>query len=676
MEFRTLRARDGVYRWHLNRAVVLRDAEGKVLRFVGTTTDIDDQKRAEEALRASEANLRRVIDTIPSLSWCNLPDGPNEFLSKGWHDYTGLSPEEAHGWGWAAAFHPDDLPPLMKRWQELLVSGESGEIEARIRRRDGEYRWFLIRVAPFRDDTGAILRWYGTSTDIQERKLTDEALRASETNLRNVLDNIPGMVSMLGPTGGLELSNRPFLEYFNRTIEEIQNWSSNGLVHPDDLPNAIAAFTKSIETGEPLHLEHRLRRADGVYQWVLSSGRPVRDAEGRIERWYVLTTDIDDRKCAEDALRASENNFRQIVDNIPGLVATLSPRGEIELVNQQFLDYFGKSLDEINSWRVNDVLHPDDLHRVETAFSHAMTTGAAFVEELRYRRADGVHRWFHARLFPVLDPDGRIERWYALATDIEDQKRAEDALNELRSELAYMARVSSLGALTGSIAHEVNQPLSGIVTNASVCLRTLSSDPPNIDAAREAAQRMIRDGKRASEVIARLRALFSRKESTAEPVDLNEAAREVIALCLEELQKNRVILRQELANDLPRVTGDRVQLQQVMLNLLKNASDAMIGIDDRPRELVIRTEKDEGDCVRLTVKDSGVGIAPQDMERLFAAFYTTKSDGMGMGLSISRSIIERHSGRLWATHNDGPGAAFSFSMPCKFEAVASRPTTG
>ena len=802
MEFRTLRARDGVYRWHLNRAVVLRDAEGKVLKFVGTTTDIDDQKRAEEALRASEARLRRVIDTIPSLSWCNLPDGPNEFLSKGWHDYTGLSPEEAHGWGWAAAFHPDDLPPLMKRWQELLVSGESGEIEARIRRHDGEYRWFLIRVAPFRDDTGAILRWYGTSTDIQERKLTDEALRASETNLRQIvnsipglictmsptgeiehlnqplleyfgktpeelkgwrmtdavhpddlpdvikaytysittgtpyeiehrcrradglyrwfqvrasavrdadgnitgwyvlltdiddrkraeealranandlrkiLDSIPGMVSMLGPTGGLELSNRPFLEYFNRTIEEIQNWSSNGLVHPDDLPNAIASFTRSIETGEPLHLEHRLRRADGVYQWVLSSGRPVRDAEGRIERWYVLTTDIDDRKRAEDALRASENNFRQIVDNIPGLVATLSPRGEIELVNQQFLDYFGKSLDEINSWRVNDVLHPDDLHRVETALSHAMTTGAAFVEELRYRRADGVHRWFHARLFPVLDPDGRIERWYALATDIEDQKRAEDALNELRSELAYMARVSSLGALTGSIAHEVNQPLSGIVTNASVCLRTLSSDPPDIDAAREAAQRMIRDGKRASEVISRLRALFSRKESTAEPVDLNEAAREVIALCLEELQKNRVILRQELANDLPRVTGDRVQLQQVMLNLLKNASDAMIGIDDRPRELVIRTEKDEGDCVRLTVKDSGVGIAPRDMERLFEAFYTTKSDGMGMGLSISRSIIERHSGRLWATPNDGPGAAFSFSMPCRFEAVASRPTTG
>jgi signal transduction histidine kinase len=236
-------------------------------------------------------------------------------------------------------------------------------------------------------------------------------------------------------------------------------------------------------------------------------------------------------------------------------------------------------------------------------------------------------------------------------------------LNELRSELAHMARVSSLGTLTASIAHEVNQPLSGIVTNASTCLRTLSVDPPNIDSAREAARRMIRDGKRASEVIMRLRALFSKKQAMAENLDLNEAAREVIALCVDELQRNRVILRQELANDLPAVTGDRVQLQQVILNLLRNAVDAMSGIEDRPKVLAIRTEKDEG-CVRLTVQDTGVGIAPQEMEKLFEAFYTTKSGGMGMGLSISHTIIESHNGRLWATPNDGPGATFSFSMPC------------
>jgi signal transduction histidine kinase len=227
-----------------------------------------------------------------------------------------------------------------------------------------------------------------------------------------------------------------------------------------------------------------------------------------------------------------------------------------------------------------------------------------------------------------------------------------------------MARVTSLGALTASIAHEVNQPLAGIVTNAGTCLRALSADHLNLDSAREAARRIMRDGHRASEVITRLRALFSKKEVTAESVDLNDAAREVIGLCADELQRNRVILRREFANDLRPVTGDRIQLQQVIFNLVRNASDAMSVVDDGPRVLVIKTDRGADDCVRLTVQDTGVGITGLEMERLFDAFYTTKSDGMGMGLSVSRSIIESHSGRLWATPNDGPGATFSFSIPC------------
>jgi signal transduction histidine kinase len=219
--------------------------------------------------------------------------------------------------------------------------------------------------------------------------------------------------------------------------------------------------------------------------------------------------------------------------------------------------------------------------------------------------------------------------------------------------------------LTASIAHEVNQPLSGIITNAGACLRMLAADPPNVEGARETAKRTIRDGNRASELTTRLRTLFSKKESTTEPVDLNEAAQEVIALSLSDLQRNRVILRPEFADDLPVVTGDRVQLQQVILNLLKNASDAMSAVNDRPRQLQIRTERCTGDQVRLTVQDAGIGLDPQAMDRLFQAFYTTKNDGMGIGLSISRSIIERHHGRLWAEPNDGPGATFSFSIPSR-----------
>lgn len=239
----------------------------------------------------------------------------------------------------------------------------------------------------------------------------------------------------------------------------------------------------------------------------------------------------------------------------------------------------------------------------------------------------------------------------------------DDALAKVRTELAHRARIACLRTLTESIAHEVNQPLTGVVTNASTCLRMLAADPANIEGARETARRIIRDGHRASDVIVRLLSLFATIEPTAEQVDLNEATREVIALSLNEFHRSRVIPRPDLADDLPRVTGDRVELQQVILNLLLNASDAMSGVHDRPRKLVIRTARDDGDRVRLTVQDAGVGLDPQDVDRLFDAFYTTKVDAMGIGLSVSRAIIERHQGRLWASANDGPGATFSFSIP-------------
>ena len=258
--------------------------------------------------------------------------------------------------------------------------------------------------------------------------------------------------------------------------------------------------------------------------------------------------------------------------------------------------------------------------------------------------------------------------------DVTERKVAEEALNRASSELAHVARVTTLSTLTASIAHEVNQPLSGIITNAGTCLRMLAADPPNFDGARETARRTIRDGNRASDVITRLRALFTKKEFTLEPLDLNEATREVVALSLSELQRNRIVLQSEFADDLPMVTGDRVQLQQVILNLLRNASDAMVGVDDRPRHLLVRTELDDGDRVRLTVRDAGVGLDPQSMTKLFDAFYTTKADGMGIGLSVSRSIIERHHGRLSAEpERGGPGATFSFWIPCESEALDDLP---
>jgi PAS domain S-box-containing protein len=307
-------------------------------------------------------------------------------------------------------------------------------------------------------------------------------------------------------------------------------------------------------------------------------------------------------------------------------------------------------------------LHPEDLPLMQEMLDLARGPGSDLDYEYRLQMPDQSVKHLHLVARATRHRDGELV-YVGAIQDVTERKLAEEALTKARSELARVARVTALGALTASIAHEVNQPLSGILTNASTCLRMLANDPPNVDGARETARRTIRDGNRASEVIARLRAMFTNRHEESESVDVNEAAREVVALSAHELQRSRVVLRLELADNLPFVSGDRVQLQQVILNLLLNASDAMSAVEDRPRMLTIRTHPDEGDRIRLSVEDSGVGFEPQGADKLFEAFYTTKDGGMGIGLSVSRSIIERHHGRLSATPNQGPGATFSFSIP-------------
>jgi C4-dicarboxylate-specific signal transduction histidine kinase len=308
-------------------------------------------------------------------------------------------------------------------------------------------------------------------------------------------------------------------------------------------------------------------------------------------------------------------------------------------------------------------LHSEDLAAFHAMIERARSGLRDFEFEHRLRLPDNSVKYLHVVARGTRDQEGQLE-YIGAVQDVTHRRHTEEAVAKLRTELARAARITSLGVLTAAIAHEVNQPLAGIVTNAGTCRRMLALDPPDVEGARETARRTIRDAERASEVVKRLRALFCKKGATSESLDLNEAARELVALSRCELERNEVIVRTELAGELPQVHGDRVQLQQVILNLLLNASDAMSGVDDRPRLLVIRTERDEGDRVRLSVRDTGVGFEPQAMDRLFDAFYTTKINGMGIGLSVSRSIIESHKGRLWATPNDGPGATFGFSIPC------------
>jgi C4-dicarboxylate-specific signal transduction histidine kinase len=307
-------------------------------------------------------------------------------------------------------------------------------------------------------------------------------------------------------------------------------------------------------------------------------------------------------------------------------------------------------------------VHPEDIPFLHDMMEQARGAGADFEFEYRLQMPDQSIKYLHMVAHGTRDEDGRME-YIGAVQDVTARRLSEQALGKAQSELARVARATALSALTASIAHEVNQPLSGIVTNASTCLRMLAADPPDVDGARETARRTIRDENRAADVIARVRALFTKKEPAIEPVDLNEVTREVIALSLSDLQRNRVVLQSELATDLPTIAGDRTQLQLVILNLLRNACDAMVDVDDRPRHLLVRTEREDGDRVRVSVRDAGVGVDPQNVDKLLDAFYTTKTDGMGIGLAISRSWDIYLTGEALVTQV-GPPQRPAFDQEC------------
>jgi len=393
---------------------------------------------AEEALQKSERNLASIINAIPTAAWTTRPDGYCDFLNQVWLDYVGMTAEHAKGWGWAEAIHPDDRNKLVEYWQSCLSSGRPVDTEARIRRFDSSYRCFLIRANPLRDDSGNIIKWYGTCTDIEDRRRREEDLRERELSWRQIVDNIPGLVATMGAMGEVEFLNRQTLEYFGKTDAELKNWALTDAIHPDDLPRIIEARIKSIEEGRVYDVEHRCRRADGVYRWFQVRGLPVRDTEDRITAWYLLLTDIDDRKRAEQKLRQSEADFRTIINNIPGFAHTMSPTGEVEFVNQQILEFFGKTSEQLRDWSQAGVVHTDDLPTVLESVRRSLDRGQVCDIELRCRRADGAYRWLQSRGRPVRNVEGEITAWYFLLTDIDDRKRAEQKLRQSEQELRTM----------------------------------------------------------------------------------------------------------------------------------------------------------------------------------------------------------------------------------------------
>ena len=568
---------------------------------------------------------------------------------------------------------------------EVITRGVESRIDVR-----AEAAWFVVRISPSTSASEQVAAVVLTFTDVTAfRAAVDQAIYERECT-KAILNTVADPLVVVDAEQWGQSGNRSFYTMFGVSPDEWQRTSLYELANRafdraplrTQLQAAVAALSleqlRDLLGGgghgfQPVEVDHVVT-AKGERTFIVDS-RPLSFPGHSERRALVRFHDITTRKQAQAAKdRRSEEELRRS-EAFLAEGQRLSSTGSFSWKvatdaitwSEQLYRIYGIDVDvpvTLDALRAR--VHPDDLGLLENILQQAGHGANDLEWQYRLLMPDRSIKFLHAVAHATQGQDGQLE-YLAAVQDVTGPRVSEEALATARSKLANVARVTSLGVLTASIAHEINQPLSGIITNASTCLRMLDANPPNLAGARETARRTIRDGIRGSDVITRLRALFSRDEYTIEPLDLNEVTREVIALALSDLHRNRVALQSELAEDLPTITGDRVQLQQVILNLLRNASDAMADVHDRRRQLVVTTERDEDDEVRLRVRDTGVGLDPENLNNLLEAFYTTKSDGMGLGLSISQSIIDRHHGRLWAESNDGPGTTFSFSIP-------SRPT--
>ena len=910
------RGADGRYRWFAVRAEPLRASDGRVLSWYGVLIDIDDQRKAEEALRESEHELRQIIETAPGLLWSVGPDGEPTHVNQRMLDYSGMQFEDFKHRGWEAFVHPADFAETAKAFYHAIQTGTSYHRAMRLRRADGQFRWHHARCEPLRDRQGRIVQWYGLSIE------TDEA------QLQAILNVIPAYAWYAAPSGGLTFVNKRTADYLGLPkdhpmrlgIDIGAQWDAHvPFLHPDDQEGARKTWPINMSTGEASEYSFRVRNAQGGYRWFLSRVEPLRASDGTLLQWVGVNVDIEEIKQAEEALQRSQfhlsegqrlarmgswafnpsgffDHWSYELFQIYGLdpqkgaptleqyLATVHPldrdfmaetirsmhaqrRGcdvkkrivrpdgelryircvgipvvedevlkgflgsamditEQELLTQelerrqaylaeaQWLSHTGSvAFNEkaILYWSdetyrilgfdprkglpsreaVAQRIHPDDRERVheearravrqkrdyKLEYKFVLPTGtiehievtahpkfsqsgelvevvSTLVDVTESKRAEAALResqakfrdyaesasdWFWEigpdykftvltenafgssgadrigaacwdraldretepekwRLIwatlesrkpfrdfvyrsmvgngssmyvkvsgkPVFDGNGEFRGYRGAGTDVTATIRAQEEherLRQLESDLAHMNRLSVMGELAASLAHEITQPIAAARNNARAAMNFLDRRPPDLGEVREALGCVVGDADRAGEIVDRVRAHIKNAAPRKDCIDLNEAIAEVIGLARSAIARNGVSVRTRLTEGRLSAQGDRVQLQQVVLNLILNAVEAMSAVDEGARELLVSAEKSGTSGVLVAVRDSGPGIDPERRERVFDAFYTTKSSGIGMGLSICRSIIIAHGGRLWAEANAPRGAVFQFILP-------------
>jgi len=569
--------------------------------------------------------------------------------------------------------HPDDLATAEKGWRDAaLAEGEPTYVEARLLRADGQYRWFVIYRVALRDESGKVIKWYSTGHDITERKQAEDALRRSEAHLAEA--------QRLSHTGVVTYNGTALL-YASEESYRIWGFDpAQGLpsreaaferIHPGDRDGLNAEVRRAVNEKRRFSIGYRIVMPDGTVKHLETIGQPVFSASGKLVEIVTTQTDVTDRKRAEDALRRSEAYLAEaqrlsVTGSFGWRIADNLIVWSQETYRIFELDPAVKPTLEL----VREHTHPDDIELVQRFLERMVNEDRDFDFEHRLRLPNGAIKHLYVRAHRVEFESGKVEVVGAVR-DVTAARNAEEALQRAQAELAHASRVATLGELSASIAHEVNQPLAAIVASGEAAIRWLDRDVPEKERAHRAIMRLLSEAHRASQVIHRIRELAKKAEPKMVQVDINSLVEDVVALVNREAVGQRVELRPQLASELPPALGDRVQLQQVLINLVMNGIQAMEPAADRVRVLVIRTQRHDANQILVAVEDTGIGIESENLDRLFGAFYTTKPDGMGMGLSISRSIVETHGGSIWATNNSGPGMTFQFTLSLYHEQTAA-----
>jgi PAS domain S-box-containing protein len=660
---------------HLHVVARALSNESGSLELIGAVMDVTAAKQAEKTLREREAYLAEAqrLTHTGSGAWRVAGDDAL-YLSEEWYRIYGFDPKQGLS-AWKdrlPRMHPEDRAKVREAKDRAIRQKTNYEVEYRSILPNGTVKYIHTVGRPVLNASGDVEQFVCTMMDITERKRAEEALREREAYLAEA--------QRLSHTGSwARVSATGAMRYWSEECYRVLGFDPHdGLprfetflqrVHPDDQAKVRGISEAAGREKVDYEADYRIVHPGGEIRDIHVVAHPVFNRSGDLIEYVGTVMDVTERKRAEEKLRQSEAYLAeaQKLTHTGSWVWDVAERRALHLSDEWYRIYGFDPKEGMAAWKKRvERIHPDDRAGRQQAIDRAISEKSEYEIEYRILLPGGAVRHFHSVGHPVLNASGGLVQFVGSSTDITERKQAEEALRQAQMDLARISRITTMGELTASLGHEVNQPIAAAVTDANTCLRWLARDEPDLEEARQAASRVVKDAARASDIIRRIRSLFKKETPQQELVDLNDVVREMIILLRGEATRYSISVQTELSDDLPRIMGDRVQLQQVLMNLMINSIQAMKDVS-WPRQLAVRSQRAEDERLMVSVSDTGVGLPAQQADQMFNAFFTTKSDGTGMGLRISRSIVESHGGRLWATDNPPHGASFHLTLPGKAE---------